>query len=597
MLTSEQINKLQPLVVTNFAGRFADELLANFSFLRVGISLERVTAANSLFDTKVLDFLRSLNGQQVYKALNELKLEYPDNDELESAIDDILKELSAQSPGPKQGQQPPPTLKLLLANGKMEAGFVPGVKKYLQEVMDGWEVITGQLTSNDIDENVAVIALLANFGTQKGVTDPPLSTVQFALQNLAPPRRVVLVSLNRGAFQWVQDRIQTLNRKDVVETESFFYEPDGQPIFFAQAGPFREAEIEYRVKNIGMKLSSMYSLASSQTNANLVAATTGRQPTVPIIVLGEPEGSPPSDAEASIQGLITALKKSGLEFSYWGHGWRNGRPQPTGLLVKDPIFIRTVGDAETNTTRVAQDLERALRSVFDPREAVIDLLLSCRHVLWRPNGPSWGLVGDSFDLGRANDDLDNIETRIAQPDKFVKWLERFVAPDAVIFHEALGEQRPAGPIRMLRETITESLSVPTRKAFVRLRAFKELPNFGDDPLTIVAVDDLPIAAGIDLREKVKSRFDQFRFKIDQILEQKRSDTDGPAVIRIAILTQGAALFQGDPADQSNILRGWKPLRVDRNASNNFCADSNDADALAKLMQQLINGSEPYGPEQ
>ncbi|MGX9571530.1 hypothetical protein [Mesorhizobium sp. f-mel] len=602
MLTSEQITRLHPLIVTNFEGNSQDERFANFSYFRVGFPLGKVTAANNLFDTKVRDFLQSLDGEHVYKALNELKLEYPDNGELEGAIDDILKELTPQPPPPppepRPGQQPPPILKLLVANGKMEARFAPNVKKYLQDVMDGWQITgtweIGTLIPDDIDKNAVLVALLANFGAQKGVTDPPLSTVQLALQKLAPPRRVVLVSLTRGAFQWAQERIRTLNLKDVVETESFFDE-DGNPIFFG--GPSREAEVEFRVKDIGLKLSSIYAQAISQTDPNSVAAMTERPPAVPIVVLGEPEGSQPAEVTASIQDLVTALKKSGVGYDYWEDGWRNGSPKPTGLLVKDPIFIRTVGAAETSTAQVALDLGKALRSVFDSGEAVVDLLLGCRQVLWRPAGPPWKLAGDASDLGRASDDLDNIETPITPPDKFVNWLKRFVAPDAVVFHEALGEQRPPGLIRMLRETITESLSVPDRKAFVRLRAFKELPNFGDDPLTIVAVDDLPVAAGVDLRKNVKSRFDQFSLKIDHILEQKRLETGGPAVIRIAILTQGLKLSRGNRANQIDIPPGWKPLRVRTGGPKYFRADNNDKKTLVKLMTQLIKGSEPSGPKQ
>ncbi|MES0020225.1 hypothetical protein [Mesorhizobium sp. M0036] len=586
-LTAEQIARLQPLIVTNFSGSHADQQLANFSFLRVGIPLEKVTAANSLLDTKVLDFLRYLTGEKISKALSELRQEYPDNDDLDSAINDILKELEPERPQQPIEELPPPTRRLLLANGKMDARFAPEVKRYLQDVMEGWEITgaweTGPLTPADIDRNPIVIALLANFGTQKGVTDPPLSMVQLALDRLTPPRRVVLLSLTRGALQWAQERIQTLNFRDVVDSEPFFSETDGSPIFFG--GSSRDAEVAFRVTNIGMKLSSLYAQAGDQNGAYLIASTTGHQPAVPIIVLGEPEGLSPPEAKASIEGLITALKKSGIGYNYWEDGWRNADLKPSSLLAKDPIFIRTVGAAETNTAQVTLDLERSLRSAFD-YETVIDLLSGCRRVLWRPEGPPWKLGNDA-----------NIETRIGQPDRFVKWLERFVAPDAVVFHEALGEQRPAGLIRMLRETIVESLSVPNRKAFVRLRAFKELPDLGDDPLTIVAIDDLPVAAGIDLREKLKSRFNQFRDKINRTLEQKPYETDDPAIIRIAILTQGAALFQGNSSDQSNILRDWNALRVVSADLSDFQADPDDKNALGALMQQLIKGDHPCKPKQ
>lgn len=584
MLTNAQIARLQPLIVTNFSGALPDQQFANFVFLRVGVSLDAITPANGLFATKVINFLQYLNGQQIYTALNEFKLEYPDNDELDSTINRILDELSIKSL-PPYPPPPPPIRKLLLANGKMDARFAPEVKKYLQDVMEGWEITgsweTGPLTPADIDNNPVIVALLANFGTQKGVTDPPLSMVELALDKLSPPRRVVLVSLTRGAFQWVQERLRTVSSRDVVEAESFFGDTDGNPIFFG--GSSREAEVEFRVKAIGYDLTSKYAQANGQDNPNSVAAMAGRQSAVPVIVLGEPEGLPPSETATSVQDLIAALKRSGIGYNYWEDGWRNAGLKPSGLLAKDPIFIRTVGTAETNTAQVTLDLERSLRSVFASNEAVIDLLSGCRSVLWRPQGPPWKLGND------ASDDLDNIETRIAQPEKLVKWLERFMAPDAVVFHEALGEQRPPALIRMLRDTITESLSVQDRKAFVRLRAFRELPNFGDDQLTIVAVDDLPITAGIDLREKLKSRLDQFRDKINWTLDQRRLEASGPEVIRIAILTQGAALFQKDLADKGNILRDWNPLRVAKGDSSDFNADAADKSALSALVQQLVKG--------
>lgn len=582
MLDPEQIQRLHPLIVSNFSGNYADQMLANFSFLRVGIPIEKVTAANNLFDTKVLNFLQFLQGPQIFKALNELKLEYPNNDELESAIDGILEELKAPAPSLRVDQ---PIRKLLVANGRMDTRFAPDIKKLLQDVMEGWQVVGSweiDLTSpNTVGEHAAVIALLAKIVTQKTVTDPPLSIVKTALRNLNP-QRLVLLAHDPGAFTWIQEQVRAVDSKEFVETEPFFGQ-DGKPIFFTQAGEFRAAEIEYRVKEIGMRLYDRFQLEASQPATTVTPS---------IIVLGEPEGSPPPDAKVSIQALLAALKKSGLNFDYWADGWRNAGAQPSGLLVKDPIFIRAVSNTETNTARVAQYTERALRSVFAPVEATVELLSSCRQVLWRAAGPPWDIIGDTSDPSRFSDDLDTVETRVAKPEKFVKWLERFSAPDAVIFHEALAELRPAGLIRVLRETIANSLSIPTREALVRVRAFRELPNFGDDPLTIVAVDDLPIAAGIDFHKKAFRRFHQFEYNIERILAQKGDESGGPAVLRVAVLTQETALSQDDAAASDNIPIGWKALRVRREGALDFRPDTSDVDTLVESMQRLIQSGGP-----
>ncbi|ABQ36976.1 hypothetical protein [Bradyrhizobium sp. BTAi1] len=604
MLTPVQIQKLHPLLVSNFEGSYADQLLANFSFLRVGIPLNTVTANNNLFQTKVLDFLQKLNGYQLYKALNELKLEYPDNDELENAVDDILKELNApplngvESPLASHKQQP--IRKLLVANGMMDRKFAPDIKKHLQEVMEGWQIVgsweTGSTSVDSIQEHAAVIALLTNIAPQRGVLDPPLSIVNAALRNLGRQHWLVLLAYDSRALKWIQEQISLLDLKEFVETEPFF-DADDRPLFFSQAGEFRAAEVEWRVKQIGYKLSGRFQQASTEPDGESsgpVASATIRRLTVPIIVLGEPDGPSDPDVKASTNALKAALNKSGLEFDYWKDGWRNGGARPSSLLSRDPIFIRVAADAENNTLRVAQELERALRSVFAPTPAAMKLLSGCRQILWRAAGSPWELVDESSDPSRSSDDLDTIETRVTSPDRFVKWLERFAAPAAVIFHEALAEQRPAGLIRMLRETIVESLSIPTRKALVRVRAFEELPNFGNDPLTIVAVDDLPIAASVDFCEKTRARLSQFSYKIDRIIEQKGEDTSGPAVLRVAILTQESPLYNDNSGGQGNLLQGWKPLRVRRDGAIDFRAHADDAKSLIGSIRHLIKSGEAPG---
>ena len=170
----------------------------------------------------------------------------------------------------------------------------------------------------------------------------------------------------------------------------------------------------------------------------------------------------------------------------------------------------------------------------------------------RPDSP-WIFSTQDADPSLSSDDIDNIETSVAAPPDLVDWLARFIAPDAVIFHESLGGNRPPELIRLLRDAVGKSLSASNGNAIIRMQAFKELPSFGNDKLTVVAIDDLPCAPGIDFGEKVLQRFNQFDYRIKNILDQKPTGADDPAILRVAMLVQGAAAFR------SQRLTGLEPL--------------------------------------
>ena len=481
----------------------------------------------------------------------------------------------------------PPRKKILVAAGTVGNAFAKQITRLLQEMMIGFEVVSSSdkkiRLPEDLDEVWVVIALLTVSHQQKDIQEPPSTTVQAALQRLdeEPARRIVFLALDPRAQTWTEERIKNITLRECVETEAFFGE-DGRPIFL-RPDPFREADIEYRVGQIAARLQDAFEkmTAANPAAPSSLPATSRRSALTPIIVLGEPQGRASKNVTESMKELIGGLETRGLDYDVWPDGWRNGGARPASTLSKDPVFLRTVAYGETDTKRAAEDLDNALRSVFDARGATLDLLSGCRRILWGPAGPPWTFLDPNADPSLSSDDIDNIETSVAAPPGLVDWLARFIAPDAVIFHESLGGNRPPELIRLLRDAVGKSLSTSNGNAIIRMQAFKELPSFGNDKLTVVAVDDLPLAPGIDFGEKVLQRFTQFDYRIKNILDQKRTGADDPAVLRVAMLVQGAALF--DP----NGLPDWNPFRIERDNMTRFRAEARDVKALHQAVAELI----------
>jgi len=601
-LNGPQSEALHNIIRSHFGGEADSPAeFASFVFYKLNVDLFKDWAdPGDKFGVQVTDVLKKLRGENLSKFLNALieRASAEADEDSVQIIRTVQEQLLAPvgSSGETRGV-PPSALprKILVAAGKIDKPFAEEIRKLLQSVMEDFDVVGTWENKcrlpDDIDQIWVVIAVLAVIQGQREVKDPPLRTVQAALARLNAARRVVLVALDPRAQSWSEELTKNIDLKDCVQTEAFFREEDGRPIFIGAANDeFIRVEIKFRIGEMGAKLQAAFEQAMAPAGKVAPSSLPGALPRpalAPIIVLGEPQGPAPEDVAQSIKELREALKAREMEFVHWPDGWRNDRVRAAHILFRDPVFIRTVAEGETDTKRVAEDLENALRAVFDAREATGDRLSSCRRVLWRPAGPAWALLEKDADPGRLSDDLDNIETRIAKPLDFVNWLRRFIAPDAIIFHESLGDDRPPGLIRLLRDAVEESLSPFDRKPIVRLRAFKELPNFDNDKLTIIAVDDLPLPPGADFREKALQRFNQFHYKIDNILDQKQTGVDDPPVLRVAMLVQDVSLFQATKTEGSGV-RAWKPFRVEQDdRTSSFRAEKSDVEALRQATAALM----------
>jgi len=537
------------------------------------------------FNPFVAKVLKKLHDEYLEKFLNalEMKVGEEGNDEGAKAVLEIRNELKKTPPPPPPSALPlPPSRTILVAAGKFEKKIAEKIRDYLRENMKGFEVIgtweNKYKLPDDIDQIPVVVASLAV--PQKELADPPLNTVRIALEHLSPARRVVLLALDRRAETWTQEQLRGIDLKASVQTAPLF-DDDGNTLFLRTDG-LGEVAAGYRIGPVVDNLLKAFeetNTAAIQTAPPALA----RYGSAPVIVLGHAGGSAPDDVAQAITELTGALTQRGMEFVHWPDGWRDNR-QSTRILSRDPVFICTVTEDATNTKRVAEELDKSLRSALDVRGDALDQLAGSRRVLWRTGGPVWGLLDNNADPLRSTDDIDNIETSIAAPADFAGWLERFVAPDAVIFHELLGGDRPPGFIRLLRDAVKESLSAPDRKPIIRLREFTELPSFGDDKLSIVAVDDLPLRQGPDFHSKALQRFKQFRYRIERILEQ-RTGADDRRVLCVAMLVQDGKLFS--PKE----LGAWKPFRIGQDDA----ADPADIEALRQATAELMKPAGDAAP--
>jgi hypothetical protein len=483
-----------------------------------------------------------------------------------------------------------PLRKILVASGRADKRFAMEIRTLLQNAMKDYEVIgiweDKCKLSQDLDEISVMFAVLTVFKGAKEVQDPPASQVRTALRLVGPEHRLVLLALDPRAQSWSQECLKALDPGNYVETEPFFGE-DGNSLFEAilKGNPYVAAAIDFRISEIAEKLRGKLRAAFNQANSSSnpsVRSSPAHGPKTAgtVIVMGDPRGPSTGEVSKAIRELTANLIQLGIKFEAWPDGWRNIR-QPRGLLFQDPIFVRTVAAVDTDTKRVAEDLEDSLRSAFDASGDLLPLLSTCRRILWRTVGPAWTLLDTNANPCRSTDDIDNLETRVSNPHEFAEWLARFVSPDAVIFHEGLGESRPPGLIRSLRDAVEECLSTSGQKPIIRLRSLDELASVGNNRLAIVAVDDLPLPRSIDFREKVRQRLDEYQYKLDNILRQL-PENDRPPVLRVAMLVQDVG------PDAQSELRVWKPLRVKGDEAMNFRVEQTDMLGLRQATEGLIN---------
>ena len=603
-LNGSQSEILREIVFSQFGGT-GDNSDEFSQFIREKLDVnifDTWTSPRKIFSYQVTDVLDKLRGGSLIKFLESLKqrIDGEADKPIADAISTILVELRPEQT--ERGLEDRIVLprKILIAAGIIEKPIGDYIKGEMQEVMDDFEILctwdrkTRKLNlPSDLDQVWGVAAVL-RMPPRKEVSDPPLGAVEAALQRLKENRRVVLFTLDPRAQNWTEERIKGIDQSAFVETEQFYDEDDGRVGFFSTTR-FKEARVSLRIREIAEKLKDDYELTTSAHGPTETRSGHETSPLkrdrAPIIVLGEPHGYPTGNSASSSKELRQALTSQGVNFDYWADGWATGGFKPSHLLARDPVFVRTLSDEESDTKRAVDSLEAALRIVFDTREQIIrSLLVACRRVLWRSGGPAWSPLGDVSDPGQSSDDLDNIEARVASSQAFAEWLGRFVNPDAVIFHERLDENRPPALVRLLRDLVKKSLAVNGHEPVIRLRPLNELPNFGADRLTIVAVDDLPIAPGADFREGALQRFNEFNRRIQHIIDQTRTAASSPTVLRVAMLIEGAKLL--GPADLA-ALSAWIPIRIadpTRDGASSLSVEPNDLIQLSSAAAGLANAS-------
>jgi hypothetical protein len=608
-LTGPQSDILLKMINDHFGGeKDSAEEFADFVLHKLDIDIVKNgwVNPNDKFHIQASGVLKKLRGEALSRFLDVLDhklIEDAGENEETAAVASIKKQL-LESPDASgrdgMDADTPLPRKILVAAGPVEKPFAEKVKRQLQNIMKDFEVIgtweNRYQIPDDLEKIWTVIALIVVISPQKEVKDPPLRAIRGAFDRLNASRRVVILTLTPSAQAWIENAIKDIELKDCIQTEVFFGE-DGRPIFIdAPNNEYVGISIDYRVNEIAEKLQALFDAAGSQSGAAArgpLGATTADRGAASVILLGEPLASSPESVARSIDQLKEALSTRGTKFTHWPDGWFKVGARPSQILLGDPVFVSAAADEDTDTKRRLADLENALSSVFDPQ--MREALLTCRKVLWRSAGPAWTLLSGNSDPRSSSDDLDNIETRVAKTADFAQWLERYILPDITVLHEEIGPYRPPSVIRVLRDAIAASLPASNRKPVIRLRAFSELPDFDADRPTIVAVDDLPVAAGTGHREKAIQRLTQFDYRIDNILDQKRGGVDDAPLLRVAMLIQDPTIPDPDGSMPANRTHAWTPFRVNRDAAMNFHAEAADVAALGLATASLIARATPSPP--
>ncbi|CAA2105393.1 hypothetical protein MBUL_03170 [Methylobacterium bullatum] len=540
------------------------------------------------FDMVVSKVLRKLTSKKLLGFLDALSERVSENDQ-ESAAD--IQKVRAALDEMRDFEQLLTSRKILIAANRNTAKFNDEIKSELQNLMPGFDIVGSWdedgPEADEIDEIWAVIAFVIVLTKNGRVLDPPLKTLEMALQRLTPERRVIVIAMTNFALSWARDFIKTHTLNNCVETKIFFDDNSGRPIQYSSR-EYRADETRLLVQEVGETLLAAFEALPAQRPevvARPLAAVPSRPGFAPIILLGEPRGQTAAESIQPLDALKAALGERGLPFEHWQDGWGDREVRAIPILARDPIFVRIAREEEIDTKRIADGLERHLRALLDKGGTTTSLLSGSRRVLWRPNSdfPWDRLVAGG---AQSTEDLDNLEPRIDDPASLAEWLERFAMPDAIILHEELVNGRSPEFLRMLRKLMRDCLyPVIGRDPMIRLRTFSESWNFADDKLTVVAMDDLPLPAGPDFRTKAITRFQQFRDTIDYVLSQRRMSTGTPSILQVAMLVQEAGLTDADFGRGAG-LEGWKPFRIKRNDGVGFHPESGDADALRQATIEL-----------